>query len=154
MAFFLGISQWLGWFEMVPNGWLGWYILLPPFISILSISLGCLVLCHLRYQDTKVSDAWWRSPWLRGDNEHIHAIPDPTRMRPIDQVPNQPTHLSHRTATCWDHNPNRPNQGVYGEVYSSIHHYTTILEWLKDTITLFLLGHKPSLSFNLAKCKE
>ena len=50
---------------------------------------------------------------------------------PSDQVPNQPTQLSHTTATCWDHNP---NQGVYGEVYNN----PGILEWLKDAITLFL----------------
>lgn len=71
-----------------PNGWLGWYISYyylhsSPFYPYLLV--GSFFIVFGLHQGTKVSDTWWRSPWLRTSTSSPthHAIPGPTKMRPI-----------------------------------------------------------------------
>lgn len=169
MALFLGISAMNGFVlrymvpyrndwddsKWHPNSWLGWYISYyylhsSPFYPYLLV--GSFFIIFGLHQGTKVSDTWWRSPWLQTSNTWTWPdknATDPTKQQPAcdherDQAtkyrtspPNWATQLPHAETTILT----KEYQGVYGEVYNN--------PWVAQGIPL--MGHRPS--FNLAKPK-
>ena len=115
-----------------PNSWLGWYISYyylhsSPFYPYLLV--GSFFIIFGLHQGTKVSDTWWRSPWLQMSNTWTWPdknATDPTKQQPAcdherDQAtkyptspPNWATQLPHAETTILT----KEYQGVYGEVYN------------------------------------